>query len=403
MKILLINHYAGSDEHGMEYRPFYIARELNKQGHQVDIVASSFSHLRRKNPEVKGFVQKEQIENVDFYWLRGVQYQGNGLARVLSMLVFVLKLFFFVTKLPTKYDAVVASSTYPLDIFPAWLIAKIHRAKLAFEIHDLWPLSPMELGGFSKWHPFIMLMQCGESFALRFSDKIISILPNTLEHCKAHGMREERFVHIPNGVLLSQIACEIPLPSIIQKTIIENKQKNIFLVGYVGSFGVANRVDFFLDVAKRTKDMAFFLVGDGTEKSKIQNRIMSEKLNNVYLFDSIPKLIVPRFLIEMDALVISWNKSPLYRFGISANKLFDYMSAEKPIVQSIDTPDDIITKAECGITVPADSIDHFVEALNLIKKMNEKDRKTIGRNGKKAILEKYNYNIISSNFLNSLS
>lgn len=84
-------------------------------------------------------------------------------------------MFSFVSKLWWGYkkyigdfepNVVIASSTYPLDIYPAYRIAKHFKAKLVFEIHDLWPLSPMLLGGYSKYHPFIVALQVAENYAL---------------------------------------------------------------------------------------------------------------------------------------------------------------------------------------------------------------------------------------------
>jgi hypothetical protein len=86
------------------------------------------------------------------------------------MLVFVARIFQYFLNLQkdTRPDAVIASSTYPLDIYPAFYISKMSKAKLLFEVHDLWPLSPMELGGMKKTHPFIILMQMAENFAYKY-------------------------------------------------------------------------------------------------------------------------------------------------------------------------------------------------------------------------------------------
>ncbi len=92
MNILLINHYAGSPEMGMEFRPYYMAREWAKMGHRVRIIAGDFSHLRIKNPKVKNDFQKENIDGVEYYWLRTGDYHGNGVKRAMTMFRFVGKL-----------------------------------------------------------------------------------------------------------------------------------------------------------------------------------------------------------------------------------------------------------------------------------------------------------------------
>lgn len=85
MNILLINHYAGSPEMGMEFRPYYFAREWVKMGHRVSIIAADYSHLRRKNPQVDKDFQHDIIDGIDYYWLRINEYEGNGARRALTM------------------------------------------------------------------------------------------------------------------------------------------------------------------------------------------------------------------------------------------------------------------------------------------------------------------------------
>ena len=90
MNIVYINHYAGSDKHGMEYRPYFMAKRWVEAGHHVTIVASSYSHLRTKNPDMQGKKTMEELYNgVRYLWLEGPSYQGNGLGRIKNMLSFL--------------------------------------------------------------------------------------------------------------------------------------------------------------------------------------------------------------------------------------------------------------------------------------------------------------------------
>ena len=126
MKILLINHYAGSIYHGMEFRPYYLSKEWVKMGHEVVIVAASFSHLRQKNVDISTEVREENIDGVRYLWLKTPEYNGNGLGRIRNMLAFIRKLYVHLPKITADFipDAVIASSTYPLDSYPAKWIAK---------------------------------------------------------------------------------------------------------------------------------------------------------------------------------------------------------------------------------------------------------------------------------------
>ena len=92
MNILYIEHYAGSPEMGMEFRPYYLSREWAKMGHEVSIIAGDYSHLRKHNPTVSKDMEHTSIDGIDYYWLQTGTYEGNGAARAFSMFRFVWKL-----------------------------------------------------------------------------------------------------------------------------------------------------------------------------------------------------------------------------------------------------------------------------------------------------------------------
>jgi len=127
VNILLINHYAGSRQHGMEYRPFYLSREWQRMGHRVQIVAASWSHLRRQSPQLNGSATEADVEGVPFLWLKTPKYNGNGTRRVFNMLWFVGQLYRNANRFSngSKPDVVIASSTYPADNLPTRFIARL--------------------------------------------------------------------------------------------------------------------------------------------------------------------------------------------------------------------------------------------------------------------------------------
>ena len=193
MNILLINHYAGSPKHGMEYRAYYLAREWVRMGHRVQIVASSESHIRAQQPQLSGLDRlNETINGIQYTWFETPTYSGNGIGRVRNIAAFIGHLYRAGKQLARSFkpDVVIASSTYPMDIWPAQRIACMARGSLVYEVHDLLPLSPMELGSMSKWHPFIMLVQAAEDYAYRNADVVVSMLPKVREYMESRGMAE---------------------------------------------------------------------------------------------------------------------------------------------------------------------------------------------------------------------
>ncbi len=199
MNILVINHYAGAPSLGMEYRQYYLAREWQRSGHNVLIVTASFTHLRSTQFKMLNKLEKKVVENINYLVIKTPSYDGNDYKRVLNITSFIITLKRNWKKISQEFepDAVITSSTYCFDIYSSKKIANFAKAKLVFEVHDLWPLSPMELGGYSKWHPFIYSMQVAENYAYQNADKVISILPKTLQYMVEHGLEKDKFVHVP--------------------------------------------------------------------------------------------------------------------------------------------------------------------------------------------------------------
>ena len=402
MNILLINHYAGSTRHGMEFRPFYLAREWVRAGHRVQIVAASFSHIRARQPEFEGATLDEQIEGIDYHWLRTPAYTGNGLCRVKNMLAFMAGLWRGGPRLAREFhpDVVIASSTYPMDIWPARRIARLSQARLVYEVHDLWPLSPMELGGLSRWHPFIVWVQLAEDYAYRHADKVVSMLPKAMQYMCSRGMAAQKFAYVPNGVDEEEWANPADLPPQVKRSLDVLRAKGLPLVGYAGTHGLSNALDVLLDAASQLKGQAeVVIVGTGPDREALLARVTNEELSNVTMLPAIPKQSIPRFLDDVDIAYIGWHPNPLYRFGISPNKLMDYMMAGKPVVHSVSAGNDPVAEAGCGFTVPPGDAAAVAQAILKLSAMSEAQRKLLGAAGKAFILKNQTYPFLAANFL----
>ena len=405
MNILLINHYAGSDYHGMEFRPYYMAREWVNMGHNVTILGADFSHLRKKNPQIERDFQEEIIDGITYVWVKTPQYQGNGVGRIKNISTFMYKLRLNYKKIADKYkpDAVIASTTYPLDIYPARRIAKRCDAKLCFEIHDLWPLSPREIGGYSEKNPAIVVLQRAEDFAFKNSDVIVSILPNADKHIKERGFSTDNFVYVPNGILVGQEKKNPPMEKTIER-LQELKKQGYFLVGYTGNHSPANVLDTMIDAGKLTTDdkIKYVLVGNGNVKKELIEYAKSNNVTNVEFLDPVLKDNMDNVLQLLDVCYISLKKQNLFNYGVSPNKLFDYMMAARPVIYAVEASNDPVKDSNCGISVPAENPQAVVEAVMKIKSLSEEEKKTMGQNGNDYVMENHMYHGLAERFLNAL-
>jgi glycosyltransferase involved in cell wall biosynthesis len=405
MRILYINHYAGSPRHGMEYRPYYLAREWVRSGHTVRIVASSHSHLRAREPELGPHtLLEESIDGIRYTWLRTGPYQGNGLGRVRNIGDFVRRLYREGRRLALEDapDVVIASSTYPMDIWPAHRIARMAGARLVFELHDLWPLTPMELGGMSRWHPFIMVAQAAENYVYRHADAVVSMLPKVHEHVSARGFGLDRLHIVPNGVQPQEWPARTRgLPQHVEPIVAGIVASGHAIVGYAGNHGISNSLHTLIEAAKimRDESVSFVLVGGGPEKEGLRRRAQAEGLRNVHFLDSVAKDDIPALLQCFDIAYIGWRRQSLYRFGIAPNKLMDYMMAGRPVLHAVEAGNDPVGEAGCGLTVAPQDPAASAQGIRTLLAAGDAERKAMGERGRRFVLQHFTYPVLSERFL----
>lgn len=409
MNIIYINHYAGSAKHGMEFRPYYMAKRWAAKGNNVTIAASSFSHLRTKNPDIGEKKYDEQmIDGVRYFWIAGNKYQGNNKDRIKNMLSFLRGLYKYCKKIAAqgRPDVVIASSTYPLDIYPARHIAKKYGAMLIYEVHDLWPLSPIELGGMSPKHPYIRLMQAAENYCYKYSDYVVSLLPFAKDHMIEHGMLPEKFVYIPNGIEKSEWEQPFHYPMVYREELKQYHDDGYFLIGYTGAHGIANALDSYVEAGRwlRDKKIKLLSIGPGPERERLIDKVQKLQLEDVVEFlPPVKRDQVPELLDQLDALYIGLQRQPLFRFGVSPNKLMDYMMAAKPIIFAIDAPNDMVKDAECGISIPPENSEAIANAAVKLSEMTPEDLEKMGAHGKLYIMSHNEYDVLSEKFLKVFS
>lgn len=379
----------------MEYRHYYLAKELVKAGNKVFMISGSYSHLYQNQPATSGKFSFEIIDGIQYCWVRVPAYKKSiSIGRFKNMAVFMWNLFFLPMKKFDKPDAVIVSSPSLFPVVNAARWKKKFKAKFIFEIRDIWPLTLLSLGKISSSHPAIIILSWFEKFGYRKADKIVSLLPNCYEHLKNFGVEENKFCYIPNGI--------DELPSVIPTALdIRSQFKNKFIIGYTGGLGLSNAMEYFIRAARNLSDakkeeVIFVLVGAGAETENLKS--MAAGLKNIFFFPPLKKNEVPAVLAQFDACYIGWHNNELYRYGISANKIFDYMLSAKPVVHSINSFNDPIAEANCGLTVPAENPEAIAEAIIQMSNMNSDERKIMGERGKEYVLKFHTYQSLANKY-----
>lgn len=393
--IWVINEYAGTPYHGMTFRHYYLAKELVKLGHKVTIFTSSFSHYKLKQHlHISDTFTKENIDGIDFVWVKMPSYKApKSIGRIRNWFLFALKLFFIPSLNSEKPDCILVSSLPLHPILPGNFLANKYKAKLIFEVRDIWPLSVIELGGYSTRNPFIKHLQWLEDFAYKKSDAVVTVLANAYEHMKTRGLDKDKFYYIPNGISIN----ELNQIEKLDEKIVNQIPKNKFIVGYAGTFGIANALDSFIEAAKILKDnnsIAFVLVGDGKEKEKLVKQAKDTK--NIFFVDSVKKNQVQSILKYFDLCYIGLKRDPIFRYGVSPNKLFDYMYAEKPTLYAIDSGSfKPVSTINGGLDVNSENPKSIANSVLKVYSMTQEEREQMGQNAYRYVIENHDYSSLA--------
>ena len=396
-RLWIINHYAGTPENGMTFRSYYLACALKKYKVQTTIFSSSYSHVMHNPPVVKSPFAEQDIDGVKYIWVKNFSYGvSKSFGRLWNMIYFCLKLFIYPIFLKKKPEAIIVSSPSPFPIINGWLWARLLGAKLVFEVRDIWPLSITELSNVSKFNPLILLMRCLEVFAYKVCDEVVSLLPHADQHMVPSGLSADKFHYIPNGVLIRKesktSSCPLDFPQCK------------FLVGYLGTIGIANNLQLLLDVACLTEDPSvhFVLVGKGALKNTLIERCQREQIKNVSFFDSIPKDQVASVLNSLDICYISLQDKPLFSYGVSPNKLFDYMFARKPIIYCINSGNKPVADAKCGFEIPSQNTQDICDKILEIKSLSKEKRQEMGDRGYQYVCDNHHYDHLAHKYVELL-
>lgn len=374
-----------------------IMQELAQMGHQCVIITSDSNHLATV-PELQSSFRVDKVDSLRLCWIRTMKYKtAKSGQRIMGWLDFEWKLW----RLPKRQfpapDAVIISSLSLLTIFNGFLLRARYGCRLIFEIRDIWPLTIIEEGGFSRWNPFVMGLALIEKLGYKYSDEVVGTMPNLKEHV-TEVLGRARPVHcVPMGVDEVALTDSEPVPPEYDKAYLP---KGKFVVAHAGTIGIANALNTFLEcaVAMRENDSIHFLVvGEGDLRPHYQS--LYGHLPNITFAPRVPKRMVQSVLSKCDLLYFAVHVSRVWKFGQSLNKVTDYMLAGKPVVASYTGYPSMINEAGCGTYVPAGDVNGLKNEILRYAGMGVADREEIGRKGREWLLTHRRYKALANDYL----
>ena len=400
------HHYAGSPSLGMSFRPYYLVKEFCDAGYNAFVIAASDHHLKSDPYRQKKAVELRTIDQVNFINLKTPSYKKNGFFRIVNMLKYASSFIVRSNEIIAhtgKPDVIIVSSAHPFHYVPLERLAKRYGAKIIFEVRDLWPLSLIKLLHMPRWNPLIFILGMIEKRAYRNSHHVVSLLNNALPYMESKGLEKTKYKVIPNGVSteLFTVSNKQQLPHSIQKKVNDLKERGYFLVGYTGALGKPNAMDYLIEainiIQSQNKLIHCFIVGKGVLKKKLEQD--AANIQNITFIPPIRKDEIPLFLKQIDLLYIGWNDSDLYQYGISPNKIFDYMMSGRPILESCNKMASIVDVFGCGKYCEPANPDAIANAIIEMSLMSSDALQEMGKKGREAVKNNFDYKILANKYM----
>ena len=387
MRILVLNAAIVPPSKPGGTRHYMFAKYLRAR-HEVYLVASDVHYSSLKKVyEASAELSVFSFDGVDIHVVKHRPF-GKGASRasrVMHWVSFGVKALRYMWRLP-RPDVVVGSSPNLLQALAAERYARLRGVPFVLEIRDLWPEVLVELGGFSRTHPFVVLLGSIERYLYRRAAAVITLMEGSQPMLVQRGSRPEGIHVVPNGVDLDLVDAPDPAPAIV----LDPERFNIV---YTGSHGISNALDAVLDAARLVAkqghaDVQFTFVGDGENKAQLKARCRDEGIENVTFCDPIPKDRIYGVLRQADALVVNALNASLYDYGLSFNKIYDYMAVARPTVFAV--PSNIMEISGGGITCTPDDAASMADAVVRLKHMSARDRQAMGQRARAYVEQNHN-------------
>ena len=372
--LLWVNHFAVSPDMGGPTRHAEMSRALARLGWRVTVAASDFHlhqrrYMRRASADERQPL-REPIDGADFAWLWAAPYAANDLRRVANWLTFSRSLL----SMPStdRPSIVIGSTPHLFAALAAHRLARRTGAPFVLEVRDLWP-ETLQVAGHRRGVGYAGLWAVAQ-FLYRAASRIIVLAEGTAEYLASRGIPEHKFAFLPNGVDVQRFGDAAP------------PARNGLRLIYAGAHGPANGLEAVLDAAERLRGderISFALVGDGPSKQALRADAIARRLSNVEFLDPVPKSDMPQLLARFDAGLMVLKDVPVFSFGVSPNKLFDYWAAALPVVCNVPGEvANIVRAADGGVQTANASGAALADAIRQLMARPPETRRALGCSGR---------------------
>lgn len=364
MRILFITDNFPPEVNAPATRTFEHCKEWVKKGDEVTVItcAPNFPKGKVYDGYKNKLYQKEEIEGIKVIRVWSYVSANEGFAkRIIDFLSFAFMAFW--AGLFKGTDVIIATSPQFFTTWTAETLAVLKRKPWVFELRDIWPESIKAVGAISGDSKIFKTLEKIELRLYRRSKMVVSVTESFKNNLIERGIEGGKIKVVRNGANLDRFSRSGKDEHLLKKL----KLKDKFVVGYVGTHGMAHKLDFILNSWPSDESLHLMLMGDGAEKGKLQKLALELGLSNITFLDSVAKDEVPKVLSLMDVSLVPLKKSDLFKTVIPS-KIFENSAMQIPILLGVEGESaGIINKYQAGLCFEPENKDDFLEKLRKLK------------------------------------
>lgn len=412
MNLWIFNHYASLMYIDGAGRHQGLAKYLIPKGVKVKIFCADVLHGRDETIEIKDgkYSCRMGTDGVEYVIIKTSEYKNNGFSRIKNMMDYYFKVRKIADKIAKeegKPDIILASSVHPLALIAGEKFAKKHHIPCLCEVRDLWPQTLVELGYLGEKGLITRLMYRGEHSIYRKSQGVIFTMPGGKDYIKDRGWQNDvpldRVYHISNGVDLDKFRFDVEKNTVSEELLNTDK----FKIVYAGSIRRVNKVEELVSIAEILKkrgnrDIDILVYGGGNQKEELENRCREASLDNIHFMGKVERKYVPYVLSKADMTIVTVEQSNIGKYGISWNKIYEYMACGKPIITNYNLGKyNPITEYNFGIAKVYNNLECMCDDIEAMSKLDKPSYDKYAQNACSAAHD-FDYKTLADRLMNIL-
>lgn len=405
-KVWILNHYAMPPQYEVRIRNNKMAEFMQKKGYDVTLIGASTMHNSNINL-IEGNQKyiKKQYGDLKFIHVKAPKYKGNGIRRIINMIIVPYRIFKYSNKFEEVPDVIINDLELMGFFFP-FLLRNRYKCPVITEIRDLWPESIIEYGLLKRKSIIAKLLYYIEKRIYIKSDAIIFSMAGGKDYISEkkgweRKINMKKVYHINNGVDLREF------DSNKEKYILEDHDlldKDIFKVVYTGSIRLVNDIKMLVKTAevmkqRQMKNVKILIYGTGDQREELIEYCKENSLDNIVFKGAVDKKYIPYILSNSDLNLIHVKQTNIMKYGCSFNKLFEYLASGKPILSDLVVSYDLIEEYGAGITIQKQSPEYLANAIQIVREMDSLTYNDMCRKAR-TVAEKYDFPNLTNELIN---